>query len=165
MAQASIRRRDQSSESETAKQTLSAAAVLDALKMILAGAPIAEVLTSVTLLIETQRPEMLCSIFLLDADGVNLRYAAAPSLPKSYRAATDWLASGPTAGSCCTAAYRREAVFVPDILADPLWANFRDIASSAGLRAAWSSPILSNDGKVLGNFWHVLPVRAASKPG
>jgi hypothetical protein len=44
------------------------------------------------------------------------------------------------------------AVFVPDILSDPLWVNLRDIASSAGLRSAWSSPIMSSDGKVLGTF-------------
>src|SRR5271170_2829662 len=125
-----------SSESETGKQTLSAKAVLDALKMILADASLGEVLTSVTRLIETQRPGMLCSIFLLDADGVHLRYAAAPSLPQAYRLATDGLAIGPSAGSCGTAAYRREAVFVPDIHSDPLWANFRAFAIPAGLRAA-----------------------------
>ena len=77
----------------------------DGLKMILIGTPLSEVLTSVTRLIETQRPGMLCSIFLLDVAGVHLRYAAAPSLPESYRAATDGLARGPNAGSCGTAVY------------------------------------------------------------
>jgi GAF domain-containing protein len=121
------------SDTEIRKQTLSGEAVLDALKMILADAPLAEVLTSVTRLIETQRPGLLCSIFLLDVDGIHLRYAATPSLPESYRAATDGLASGPNVGSCGTAVYRRQAVFVPDILTNPLWFNFRDIASSAGI--------------------------------
>jgi hypothetical protein len=100
------------SPSPTSTPTLSGEAVLDALKMILIGTPLSEVLTSVTRLIETQRPGMLCSIFLLDAAGVHLRYAAAPSLPESYRAATDGLATGPNAGSCGAAVYRREAVFV-----------------------------------------------------
>ena len=140
------------SPSPAATPTLPGEAVLDALKLILIGAPLPEVLTSVTRLIETQRPGMLCSIFLLDADGVHLRYAAAPSLPESYQAATDGLASGPNAGSCGTAVYRREAVFVPDILSDPLWADFRAVAVPVGLRAAWSSPIISNDGRVLGTF-------------
>ncbi len=90
--------------------------------------------------------------FLLDPDGVHLRYASAPSLPASYRAATDGLPSGPNAGSCGTAVYRREAVFVEDILTDPLWSQLRDTASTAGLRAAWSSPILSAEGSVLGTF-------------
>jgi formate hydrogenlyase transcriptional activator len=155
MAETSTRKlvRDESPTApSTAPFTLSGEAVLDALKMILISAPLSEVLTSVTRLIETQRPGMLCSIFLLDADGVHLRYAAAPSLPESYRAATDGLAYGPNVGSCGTAVYRREAVFVPDILSDPLWVNFRKFATAAGLRAAWSSPIISNDGRVLGTF-------------
>src|SRR5262252_7986487 len=139
-------------ESEPTAQTFSGEAVLDALKMILIGAPLAEVLTSVIRLIEAQRPGMLCSVFLLDPDGVHLRYAAAPNLPDFYRSATDGMAIGPKAGSCGTAVYRREAVFIPDILCDPLWIRFRDAALSVGLRAAWSSPIISNDGRVLGTF-------------
>src|SRR5262245_62758203 len=62
-------------------EALSGEALLDALKLILIGAPLAEALTNITRLIEAQRPGMLCSIFLLDADGVHLRYAAAPSVP------------------------------------------------------------------------------------
>jgi formate hydrogenlyase transcriptional activator len=141
-----------SSVSGTAAQTLSGEAVLDALKMILLDAPLAEVLTSVVLLIEAQSPGMLCSIFLLDADGVHLRYGAAPSLPESYRAATDGMASGPNAGSCGTAVHLRQSVFVSDILSDSRWVAFRDFAVPVGLRAAWSSPIMSNDGRVLGTF-------------
>jgi len=141
-----------SSNSQAAVQTFSGEAVLDALRMILIDAPLAEVLTSVIRLIETQRPGMLCSVFLLDPDGVHLRYAAAPNLPEYYRSATDGMASGPKAGSCGTAVYRREAVFIPDILSDPLWVRFRAVAATAGLRAAWSSPIISNDGRVLGTF-------------
>jgi GAF domain-containing protein len=141
-----------SSISGTAAQAPSGEAVLDALKMILLDAPLAEVLTSVVLLIEAQSPRMLCSIFLLDADGVHLRYGAAPSLPESYRSATEGMASGPNAGSCGTAVHRREAVFVPDIRTDPRWASFREFAAAAGLRAAWSSPIIASDGRVLGTF-------------
>jgi PAS domain S-box-containing protein len=132
--------------------SLSGADLFGALKMILIGAPLAEVLTGLSHLIEKQRPGMLCSIFLLDPDGIHLRYAAAPSLPESYRAVTDGIASGPSAGSCGTAVHRREAVFVPDILADELWVKFRSFAVAAGLRAAWSIPIVSNDARVLGTF-------------
>jgi hypothetical protein len=55
-------------------QTLSSEAVLDALKMILVGAPLTEVLTSVTRLIEAHGEGMLCSIFLLEDDGLHLRF-------------------------------------------------------------------------------------------
>lgn len=133
-------------------QPLSSEAVFDALKMILLGAPLNEVLTSVTRLIEAHSEGMLCSIFLLDEDGLHLRNGAAPNLPEAYRAATDGLCIGPDLGSCGTAAYLRQPVFVSDIASDPKWVNFRDLALQNGLRAAWSSPIMSHDGKVLGTF-------------
>jgi formate hydrogenlyase transcriptional activator len=126
--------------------------VLDALKMILIGAPLKEVLTSVTRLIETHNEGMLCSIFLLDDDGLHLRYGDIANLPEAYRAATDGVCIGPNVGSCGAAAYLREPVFVSDILSHPNWANFRHVALQSGLRAAWSSPIMSHDGKVLGTF-------------
>lgn len=70
-------------------QTLSSAAVLDALKMILLGAPLNEVPKSVALLIEAHTEGAVCSIFLLDEDGQHLRCAAAPRLSDEYRVATD----------------------------------------------------------------------------
>jgi formate hydrogenlyase transcriptional activator len=141
-----------SGQSPVFAETLSAEAVLDALKMILIGAPLNEVLTSVARLMEANSEGMLCSIFLLDKDGLHLRYAAAPSLPESYRAATDGVCIGPNAGSCGTAAYLRQPVFVSDIASDPKWAKYRDLALQNGLRAAWSSPIMSPDDNVRGTF-------------
>src|SRR6202030_393747 len=130
-------------------QTLPSEAVLDALKMMLIGASLNEVLTSVTRLIEAHSEGMLCSIFLLDEDGLHLRYGVAASLPEAYRAATDGICIGPNVGSCGTAAYLRQPVFVSDIASDPRWVHFRDFALQNGLRAAWSTPIMSHDGKVL----------------
>ncbi len=133
-------------------QTLSGEGVLDALKMILLGAPLNEILMTVARLVEAHREGMLCSIFLLEEDGLHLRYAAAPNLPEEYREATDGVAVGPDVGSCGTAAYRRQPVFVSDILADPKWDRFRSSTAASGLRAAWSSPIMSHDDRVLGTF-------------
>src|SRR5438105_6442713 len=95
---------------------------------------------------------MLASVLLLDADGVHLRHGAAPGLPETYVRAIDGAAIGPSAGSCGTAAYRREPVFVSDIASDPLWAPYAHLALPHGLRACWSSPILSSTTEVLGTF-------------
>jgi PAS domain S-box-containing protein len=138
--------------SQSLAQTLPSDAVLDALKMILIGAPLNEVLTTITRLIEAHSAGMLCSIFLLDEDSLHLRYGVAASLPEAYRAATDGICIGPNVGSCGTAAYLRQPVFVSDIASDPRWSKFRDFALQSGLRAAWSTPIISHDGKVLGTF-------------
>src|SRR6266481_1899586 len=140
------------SRSPSPAQTLPSEAVLDALKMMLIGASLNEVLTSVTRLIEAHSEGMLCSIFLLDEDGLHLRYGGAANLPEAYRAATDGVCIGPNVGSCGAAAYLRHPVFVSDILSHPNWASLRSVVLQSGLRAAWSTPIMSQDGKVLGTF-------------
>jgi signal transduction protein with GAF and PtsI domain len=119
---------DQASPTSPAlAQSLSSEAVLDALKMILLGAPLNEVLTSVTRPIEAHSKGMLCSIFLFDEDGSHLRYAAAANLPEAYRAATDGVSIGPNVGSCGAAAYLGKSVFVSDMVSHPNWANFRGV--------------------------------------
>jgi formate hydrogenlyase transcriptional activator len=140
------------SRSPSPAPTLPSEAVLDALKMMLIGASLNEVLTSLARLIEAHSEGMLCSIFLLDDDGLHLRYGVAADLPQAYRAATDGVCIGPDVGSCGAAAYLGKPVFVSDMVSHPNWANFRSVVLQSGLRAAWSTPILSQDGKVLGTF-------------
>ncbi|HWE94723.1 MAG TPA: PAS domain S-box protein, partial [Tepidisphaeraceae bacterium] len=123
------------------------------LERIIQGDPLPEVLTFLCRTIEEiAQGEMSASVLLLDADGIHLRHGAAPSLPEAYVRAIDGLAIGPHEGSCGSAAYRREPVFVADIASDPLWAPYAHLALSHGLRACWSSPILSSTGEVLGTF-------------
>jgi PAS domain S-box-containing protein len=141
-----------SAPSPAPTQTLSSEGVLDALKMILTEAPLNDVLHSVALLIDAHSEGMLCTIYLLDEDGLRLRFAAGPKLPDAYRVATDGVHIGPEVGSCGAAAYLRKPVFVADVMTHPHFAGFRDLLVQAGLRAVWSSPIISHDGKVLGTF-------------
>jgi formate hydrogenlyase transcriptional activator len=140
------------SRSPSPAPTLPSEAVLDALKMMLIGASLNEVLTSLARLIEAHSEGMLCSIFLLDEDGLHLRYGVAADLPQAYRTATDGACIGPNVGSCGAAAYLGKPVFVSDMVSHPNWANFRSVVLQSGLRAAWSTPIMSQDGKVLGTF-------------
>ncbi|MGH7006398.1 MAG: histidine kinase dimerization/phospho-acceptor domain-containing protein, partial [Alphaproteobacteria bacterium] len=55
-------------------------------------------------------------------------------------------------GSCGTAMFLGKPVVVSNIASDPLWEDFRDLALPLGLRACWSTPIMSPEGKVLGAF-------------
>jgi len=122
------------------------------LEMIARGDKLPEVLASLVTLIEQQSEDMLCSVLQLSEDGQHIRHGAAPSLPPEYVQAIDGSAIGPKHGSCGTAMYRGESVVVTDILNDPLWEDYRDLAVANGLRACWSTPILSGRGKVLGSF-------------
>ena len=122
------------------------------LELIAGGAELPVVLDALCKRMETHLPGAICSVLLLDADGVHLRHAAGPSLPAAYSRVIDGVAIGPSVGSCGTAAYTGEQVIVPDIASSPLWADFVELADQYGLRACWSTPFSSAGHKVLGTF-------------
>lgn len=96
--------------------------------------------------------EILTSVLLLSEDGMHLKHGAAPSLPQSYCDSINGLEIGPWAGSCGTAAYTGQPVYVTDIATDERWAPYRELALPHGLRACWSTPIRNGDGEVIGTF-------------
>jgi diguanylate cyclase (GGDEF)-like protein/PAS domain S-box-containing protein len=124
----------------------------DILQMIAMSAPLGSVLDHLMRLVESQLIGIFGSVLLLDNDGLHLRHGAAPSLPEAYTKAVDGVRIGPKVGSCGTAVYRREAVIVADILSDPLWDDYRELAAQYDYRSCWSTPILSHQGDVLGVF-------------
>ena len=122
------------------------------LEMIARGDSRAIILDALCRLVEELATGSLSSILLLDADTNRLWHGAAPNLPRPYVDAIDGAVIGPAVGSCGTAAYRAQPVIVCDIATDPLWADYRDLALPHRLRACWSTPILSSEGRVLGTF-------------
>jgi PAS domain S-box-containing protein len=122
------------------------------LEMIARGAPLNETLEKLMLLVESQAPPVLCSVMLLADDGTTMLSAAGPSLPPDYLQAIHGAQIGPTVGSCGTAIFRKETVVVSDIMNDPLWAPYEELAAQYGLRACWSTPILLDKSTVLGSF-------------
>jgi two-component system sensor histidine kinase UhpB len=133
------------------------AALLDSQRRVLErianGAPLGDVLETMVKLIEEQAHGMRCAVLLADARQQRLSFAAAPSIPEDYKAGIDpFLRIAPEMGSCGTAAFLREPVYTQDTETDPLWKDCRDVAVRNGLRAIWSTPILSDDNAVLGTF-------------
>ena len=129
----------------------SSESVLNILKLILAGSELSEVLTIIAGLVESQGNGTLCTIWLPDADGKHVYCAAAPSLP-GFAANAGRMSVGPKGASCGTAIYRREPVYVADILREPIWDDYRDRVLPYGIRAVWSRPLFTREGKVLGTF-------------
>jgi PAS domain S-box-containing protein len=121
------------------------------LEHLASGARLDEVLTIIVETVEEARPDLRCSILLLDRDTQTLRLGAAPSLPADYNAAIDKLPIGPDVGSCGTAAFTGKRIITPEIAVDPNWEPFRELAAQSGLRACWSEPIGSGE-EVLGTF-------------
>jgi GAF domain-containing protein len=102
--------------------------------------------------VEAQASELWSSILLLYREGTHVRHAAAPRLSERFRRAIDGSPIGERAGSCGTAAYRRETVIVEDVTTDPLWEDYRELAAAEGLRACWSTPIFDAQRTLLGTF-------------
>jgi PAS domain S-box-containing protein len=124
----------------------------EVLEMIAREAPLKEILDRLLLAIEQQSPGVLCSVLLLDQDGVSVRPISGPSLPPDYMKSLDGLHIGPAAGSCGDAMYEHKTVIVPDIYTDPRWEPYVKLAAPYGLRACWSIPISPDGEHVLGSF-------------
>lgn len=122
------------------------------LEMIAADKPLADVLTSLVLLMEGQSEGLRCSILTLSRDGQHVQHGAAPHLPEAYVQAVNGAAIGPRNGSCGTAMFTRQPVVVTDVMTSPLWTDYRELAKICGLSACWSTPIISPQGVVLGSF-------------
>jgi formate hydrogenlyase transcriptional activator len=130
---------------------LSSESVLDILESILSGSELSEVLTNIARLVESQGDGTLCTIWLPDADAKQLYCIAAPSLP-GFPQSVGRMCIGPKGASCGTAIYRRAPVYVADILREPIWDDYRDLVLPYGIRAVWSRPLFTREGKVLGTF-------------
>jgi signal transduction histidine kinase len=129
-----------------------AAAEQRILRALVEGLRLAQILELVCCAAEAVLDGALCSVLLVSPDGTRLQHGAAPSLAPVFCAMIDGVAIGPTVGSCGTAAWRRQPVIVEDIAADPLWADYKGFGLAHGLRACWSTPLISFGGEVLGTF-------------
>ncbi|MDQ8028528.1 MAG: EAL domain-containing protein [Brevundimonas sp.] len=123
----------------------------DILEMVARGEPLAATAEALCVRVEALLPGVVCSILTVDDDGL-LHPLAAPGLPRAYAAAFDNLPIGPDVGSCGAAIYLKQPVEATDIATDPRWAPYAYLPLAIGLRACWSTPILSKDGDVLGAF-------------
>jgi formate hydrogenlyase transcriptional activator len=146
---AKVLSRDGQSEHELG--LFSTESVLSLQKLIFAGSPLSEILVNIAQLVESQAEGMSCTIWLPDEEGKELHCAAAPSLP-GFIAHVGAMAVGPKGGSCGTAIYRKEPVYVTDILTDPIWEHYRSRMLPYGIRSVWSRPLFTSEGKALGTF-------------
>ena len=122
------------------------------LEMIAGGQRLKVILETLCLVIEDICQGSLCSIGLLDAKGDRLYIGAAPSFPKSWSEAFKDHEIGSGWGPCGAAAFRKEQVVASDIQSDPAWARCSETMLSFGVRACWSTPVMSSGGQVLGTL-------------
>lgn len=124
------------------------------LEMLATGCTLAEILDALCRLIEDVSSKSLCGIVLIDPISNRLRHGAAPSLPLSYNESIHGRPVNIYSGPCAMAASLKEQVIAADVASDTRWDTYgwRALAMAHGLRACWSTPILSSDETVLGAF-------------
>src|SRR5713101_6089397 len=123
------------------------------LEMMANGASLSEVLNDLCASIDAHAPPVASMVCLMEPDGKELVPGAGPHIPAALRAAITPWPIGPNRGSCGTAAFTKQRVIIPDISDDPRWPDgARDLALNHGFCAAWSEPLISKDGEVLGTF-------------
>jgi diguanylate cyclase (GGDEF)-like protein/PAS domain S-box-containing protein len=133
--------------------------------------PIAEIADRLCRRVEEIAPDVVSSLLYIDAGGL-VHPLGGPSLPDDYSRALDGVPIGPDVGSCGSAAFFGKPVLAMDLDTDPRWQPFKTRPLEVGLRACWSTPIKSKDGRVIGTFafyfrecrapsrWHQLIVDA-----
>ncbi|MBI3729098.1 MAG: EAL domain-containing protein [Burkholderiales bacterium] len=122
------------------------------LERITANTTQKELFHDVVLKVESLLPECLCSIMLLDKDGIHLRTGAAPNLPQAFSSALDGVVVGAGVGSCGNTLFTGERTIASDLATHDYWRDYWQLAKQADLRSCWSEPIRSTERKTIGAF-------------
>lgn len=120
------------------------------LQHIQAGTAVNSTLTELVQLAVNAAKSQAGTLFLVDEERQVLKMAVNIGLPDEYLQGCGDVAIG---DQCCgRAVQHRKAWMVTDMLSDPLFATAREGAVQSGIRAAFSVPVISADGKVLGSL-------------
>jgi len=134
------------------KANLVQTAIIDAEEMLTNGVAVDKILAH---LVRTAEyiigDDSVSSILILDKEGL-LRNGSSPKLPFDYLRAIDGLKPSPNVGTCAAAAATGSIIITPDFHADDKWAELKHLPLALGFSSAWSVPIKTKDGKVLGTF-------------
>jgi formate hydrogenlyase transcriptional activator len=123
------------------------------LERIADGASLKEILDDLCHSIDAVASPVISTVLLMDADGERLWHTAGTLVPREWLPVVSPLPISPHAGCCGAAAFLKERVIVADVATDINWLDeYRELAMKNGIRAAWSEPILTKDGEVLGTF-------------
>ncbi len=153
------------SEVDDPRKDVAARAADQVREMISAGVPEEKILTMLVGVAErVANSSAVCSILVLDKDGL-LRNGASPNLPADYLAAIDRLRPNPRVGTRSAAAATGSVVVTCDFQADDKWAELRHLPLALGFVGAWSMPIKSEDGRVLGTLGTYFRERRSPTPG
>ncbi len=122
------------------------------LEKIASNAAQLSILGSICTVIQQAIQDASCAISFYDSEAKCLNYGVAPNLAREFVVAMDGTPTGIRFGSCAAAVYLARQVVVADVQQDALWEYRRDTAFAAGLKAAWSTPIVASGAHIVGTL-------------
>ena len=124
------------------------------LEMTAKGNSLDSILEALCRVVEQAASGSLCSVVLFDPSGSKIQQAVASSLPPSYNDRFRGIPVDCEGGPCTEAALRKTQVIVSDVALDTQRDTYgwRTAALTHGLKACWSTTIMSSSGHVLGTF-------------
>ena len=125
------------------------------LELLVADAPLPQVLDVLCSMVEANSEGASCAIFLADKNFVSLRCAAEPpqSLPIGDALAPELISSGCICGDSTSEAFvQTDWDCQSKVPAQIFSRKLGDVASSNEIHPCWSTTIVSESGKVLGSF-------------
>jgi formate hydrogenlyase transcriptional activator len=123
------------------------------LEMIADGASLKDILNELCSSIDVEASPVISTVLLMDPDGKRLWHTAGPLVPRAWLPAISPVLVSPNSACCGAAAFSKKRVIVADVATHTNWPDeFKVLAIKNGIRAAWSEPILTKDGEVLGTF-------------
>lgn len=121
-------------------------------ELIAQQAPLEKTLNAIARWIGIQLPGAIVAFMRFDPARCTLSLSPSERFSRDYYERLQDVPIGEGVASFGEAAYRRRQVITEDIQTDRRWASFRSAALAEGLHACWSSPVLTNQGELLGTF-------------
>ena len=121
-------------------------------ELIAQQAPLEQTLEAIARWISAMLPDAIVAFMRFDPASQTLSLYPNPVFSEAYQARLQQVPIGPDAASFGCAAFQRELVVTEDIASDPRWARFGEAAQREGLRACWSSPVMTSGKELLGTF-------------
>jgi len=136
------------------------------LEMVALGLPLRTVLDAVCALLQEIDDGCHGGILLIDPVSKTFQIGGACSGTSGYLDALQGHSIAGEHGPCAMAALSKAQIIVEDVASDPRWSQrWRELTLAHGVRACWSTPILSRAGEILGSFASCRTEPGAPTPG
>jgi PAS domain S-box-containing protein len=123
-------------------------------EMLAGHLPLDRILFELCKLVESTMPGALCTTMLVESGRTAFQGAVAASLPKAFIESVESMPLTLESGPCAMAACLKQQVVIPELRSESRWKDdlWYHLAVSDGLKACWSTPVISTSGQVLAVF-------------